>query len=145
MKAQNYRNHRMFYPLHHFIFLPGSFILLCIGLWQYFKDTGHSLSWGLFAIAMFMVFLLSLMLRQHYALGLQNRIVRLEFKQRYFELYGKRSGDVEQRLQFSQIAALRFAEDDEFKILLDRALNEKMSGDGIKKAISRWRADHHRI
>ena len=44
------------------------------------------------------------MVRQHYALGNQNRIIRLEFKQRYFELFGKRSDEVEERLNFGQIA-----------------------------------------
>jgi len=52
---------------------------------------------------------------------------------------------VETKLNFSQIAALRFAYDDEFRILLEKALKENISGDEIKKSISRWRADHHRI
>ena len=85
------------------------------------------------------------MVRQHYALWLQNRIVRLEFKQRYFELFNTRSDEVEEKLNFGQIAALRFAYDEEFKELLYKALNEKMSGDQIKKSIKKWRADHNRI
>lgn len=85
------------------------------------------------------------MVRQHYALGLQNRIVRLEFKQRYFEIYGKRSDETEGKLKFSQIAALRFAYDDEFKILLEKTLKENLSGDEIKKSIKNWRGDYHRI
>ena len=85
------------------------------------------------------------MLRQHYALGNQNRIVRLEFKLRYFELYGNRSDEVEAQLSFGQLAALRFAYDDEFKTLLTKALEQKISGDEIKKSISRWKPDHHRI
>jgi len=85
------------------------------------------------------------MVRQHYAVGLQNRIVRLEFKQRYFEIFGQRSDNIEEKLTFSQIAALRFAYDDEFKILLEKALRENTSGDDIKKSITRWRGDYHRI
>lgn len=85
------------------------------------------------------------MIRQHYALGLQNRLVRLEFKQRYFELFGQRSDEVESKLGFDQIAALRFAYDDEFKELLYKALHENISGNEIKKSIKNWQADHHRI
>ncbi|WP_415328189.1 DUF6526 family protein [Chryseobacterium sp. MMS23-Vi53] len=85
------------------------------------------------------------MLRQHYALGLQNRMVRLEFKQRYFEIFQLRSDDVEEKLRFDQITALRFAYDDEFKDLLYKALHENISGDEIKRSIKTWRADRHRI
>ncbi len=85
------------------------------------------------------------MLRQHYALGNQDRILRLEFKQRYFEIFGERSDEVEEKLEFSQLAALRFAYDEQFKILLNKALTQNLSGDDIKKSIDEWRPDHHRI
>ncbi len=85
------------------------------------------------------------MLRQHYALGNQNRIIRLEFQQRYFEIFGERSDNVIEQLNFSQIAALRFAYDEEFKTLLAEALNKNVSGDEIKKSITDWRPDYHRV
>lgn len=85
------------------------------------------------------------MLRQHYALGNQNRIIVLEFRLRYYELFGKPSDDVEQQLSFAQIAALRFAYDDEFKVLLDKTLRENLKGDEIKRSIKNWKADHMRV
>ena len=85
------------------------------------------------------------MLRQHYALGNQDRIVRLEFRLRYFELYGKDSKEIEDKLSFSQIAALRFADDSEFGSLLERALQNNTSGDEIKKSINDWQADDMRV
>lgn len=85
------------------------------------------------------------MLRQHYALGLQDRILRLEFRQRYFEIYGQRSENIEERLTFSQIAALRFAGDDEFKKLLEKTLKENLSANAIKKSITEWKADQNRV
>ena len=72
-------------------------------------------------------------------------MVRLEFKQRYFEIFGLRSDEAEEKLTFNQIAAFRFAGDDEFKTLLERALKENISGDEIKKSVKIWRADHYRI
>lgn len=85
------------------------------------------------------------MVRQHYALGLQNRMIKLEFKQRYFEIFGKRSDETADKLRFDQIAALRFAYDEEFKELLYRAIHENISGDEIKRSIKNWKADHERI
>lgn len=145
MKAQNYQNHKMFYAPHHFVYLPLLLVLEVYAVYQVFSDEGHSLLWKLFALTVFLLLYLAVMLRQHYALGNQNRIVRLEFKQRYFELFGKRSDPVVEKLNFGQVSALRFAYDDEFKTLLNRALNEDLQGEDIKKAITHWRADHHRV
>ncbi|OCK52229.1 hypothetical protein BA768_12820 [Chryseobacterium sp. CBo1] len=145
METQNYTNHRKYYPPHHFIFLPLLFFLEICGIYKVFKDSEHELLWILFSVILFLILYLAIMVRQHYALGLQNRLVRLEFKQRYYELFSKRSDEVEEKLNFSQIAALRFAYDDEFKELLYKALHENISGDEIKKSIKKWRADRNRI
>ena len=85
------------------------------------------------------------MLRQHYALNNQNRIVRLEFRLRYFELMGHSAAKVEKQLSFGQIAGLRFANDAEFIILMERALKDDLSADEIKKAIVDWQADTMRV
>ncbi len=85
------------------------------------------------------------MMRQHYALGNQNRIVRLEFRLRHFELLGKSSIETEKQLSFSQLAALRFADDMEFKLLLDKAIKENLSADDIKRSIRNWQADDMRV
>lgn len=145
MESQNYNNHRKFYAPHHFVYLPLLLILEGIGIYKIFNDEQNKLIWILFSVIIFLIFYLAIMIRQHYALGLQNRLVRLEFKQRYFEIFNLRSDEVEAKLTFSQIAALRFAYDDEFKILLEKALKENISGDKIKKSITKWRADQHRI
>lgn len=145
MKTQNYQNHRKFYTPHHFIYLPLVIFLQGFGVYKIFNDWDNQLLWILFSIVIFLILFLAIMVRQHYALGIQNRLVRLEFKQRYYEIFNLRSDKVEEKLKFSQIAALRFAYDDEFKILLEKALKENLSGDEIKKSIQKWRADEHRI
>ena len=145
MNTQNYKNHRKFYPPHHFIYLPALLVLLGYGIYKRSADEENELVWTLFSVVIFLLLYLAIMLRQHYALVLQDRMVVIEFKQRYFELYGQRSDDVAAKLDFSQIAALRFAYDDEFKMLLERALHEKISGDEIKKSIKNWRADLSRV
>jgi len=85
------------------------------------------------------------MLRQHYALGNQNRIVRLEMRLRYYQLTQKRFEPLEQQLSFSQIAALRFASDEELPDLVLRAVNESLSPNDIKKAIKNWTPDYMRV
>ena len=144
MQNQNYQNHRKFYAPHHFVYLPLLGFLLGLGVYKMINENDQ-LSWILFSIVIFLLIYLAFMVRQHYALGNQNRIIRLEFKQRYFEIFNKRSDEIAKKLNFGQIAALRFAYDDEFKMLLNRALNENISGDEIKKSITKWRADHHRV
>lgn len=145
MREQNYKNHRKFYPPHHFIYLPLLIVLEIYGIYKIWNDMENQLIWILFSIVIFLLFYLAFMTRQHYALGLQNRMVILEFKQRYFEIFGQRSDEVADKLKFDQIAALRFTYDDEFKELLYKALHENISGDEIKRSIKNWRADHQRI
>ena len=145
MKTQNYSNHKRYYIPHHFIFLPILAGLQILGVWKYFNDKEKTLIWLLFSVIIFLIIYLTVMVRQHYALENQNRIIRLEFQQRYFEIFGERSDQVIEQLRFSQIAALRFTYDEEFKALLAQALNKDISGDEIKKSIKDWRPDYHRV
>ena len=145
MKTQNYQNHRKFYAPHHFILLPILLILQIFGIYKSFQAEINQLSWILFSVVIFLLFYIAFMLRQHYALGNQNRIIRLEFKQRYFEIFGTRSDEVSKKLNFGQIAALRFAYDEEFKSLLQKALQENLTGDDIKKSITNWNPDFNRV
>ena len=145
MKTQNYSNHKRYYVPHHFIFLPILAGLQILGVWKYFNDKENTLIWLLFSVIIFLIIYLTVMVRQHYALENQNRIIRLEFQQRYFEIFGERSDQVIKQLRFSQIAALRFAYDEEFKAILAQALNKDISGDEIKKSIKNWRPDYYRV
>ena len=52
---------------------------------------------------------------------------------------------LDKRLRKSQVIALRFADDDEFIPLAEKAANENMKPGEIKKTIINWKADHHRI
>ena len=101
-------------------------------------DKEHRLAWGLFSTTIFCIFYLTIMLRQHYGLGNQDRILRLEFWLRFFEVFGK-------RLSFSQIAALRFADQNEFIHLINVTLNNGLSADEIKRSIKDWQPDEHRV
>ena len=85
------------------------------------------------------------MMRQHYALTLQNRIVLMELRYRYYVLTGKRLESIEGNLNEGQLFALRFAPDEELEGLAQRAVQESLSPDAIKKAIKNWNADDRRV
>ena len=85
------------------------------------------------------------MMRQHYALTLQNRIVRVEMRLRYFQITGNRFEPVEAKLSFGQIAALRFSSDEELLSLVENTLLHDLPPGEIKKQIVDWQADHMRV
>lgn len=101
--------------------------------------------WLIVAAGTGMLIFLSLVLRQHYALMLQDRLVRMELRWRYHVLTGKRLEILEKQLRFKQLAALRFASDTELPALADRAVAEKLSPDQIKKSIREWQPDDMRV
>ncbi len=101
--------------------------------------------WAMMAVVVFLIVWLAFMTRQHYALGGQNRTVRLEMRLRYYILTGKRFEEIEKQLSFGRIAALRFAPDEELPSLIDAAIAEQLSADEIKKRITNWLPDTKRI
>lgn len=145
MAEQNYGNHIRWYIPHHFVFYP--LALLLVGTAVYFAVTepGQRAIWLFAAALVLLVTWLSFMLRQHYGMTLQNRLVLLELRYRYFVLTQHRFEALEQHLSFGQRAALRFAPDDELPALAQRAVEEKLTPDAIKRAIKNWKGDYRRI
>jgi len=144
MEKQSYKNHVRYYPPHHFVYYPLLIIVLSCSIYFGFTSEDHLL-WTFISILFIFLFCTAFMLRQHYALTLQNRIVRLELRYRYFTLTGKRFEEIESKLTDSQLFALRFCPDDEFPQLTQRALTENLNGTSIKKAIKNWRGDYERV
>lgn len=142
---QNYKNHLRFYPPHHFVFYPLLMVLTAFAVYRSFAEPHNHYLWMFMAVILVLTGWLAFMLRQHYALTLQNRIVVLEMRLRYFVLTQQRLELVEERLSFGQIAALRFAPDDELPALVERTLKENLSPDEIKKSILNWLPDHKRV
>ena len=145
MEEQNYKNHVRYYPPHHFVFYPILMVLMGFSTWFIFKYEQQSLIWIFITLGFFMLGYLAFMLRQHYALNNQNRIVRLELRFRYYVLTGKRLEDFEGRLSQGQLFALRFASDQELPVLVSRATTENISPDEIKRSIINWLPDHMRV
>jgi hypothetical protein len=145
MAVQNYKNHIRFYPPHHFVFYPVIMALLAFAIYNAINDELNQKLWIFISVLVFVLTWLAFMLRQHYALVLQNRIVRGELRYRYFVITGTRFEPMERLLNDGQIFALRFAPDEELPKLVQRAVAEKMSGNAIKKAIVNWFPDENRV
>lgn len=145
MKQQNYNNHIFYYWPHHFFFygfIGLAFALCALGFWRY---PDQRLLWAFMALLVFLIVWLAFMTRQHYALGNQNRTVRLEMRLRYYVLTGKRFEEVERQLSFGRIAALRFAPDEELPDLVKKSIEEKLTSDQIKRSIKHWLPDTMRV
>ncbi|OJU27612.1 MAG: hypothetical protein BGN92_15355 [Sphingobacteriales bacterium 41-5] len=145
MANQTYKNHVRYYPPHHFIFYPILTILTVIAFYRHFTDKPNQLIWFFIAIGLVLIGWLSVMMRQHYALTLQNRLVRLEMRHKYFVLTGKDFEPLEKNLSFGQIGALRFASDEELIALIEKTLAENLPPDAIKKRIANWKPDEMRV
>lgn len=144
MEKQTFKNHIRYYPPHHFVYYPVIIGFLAFSV--YFTFTKEDkLIWAFISAIFIALFCLAFMVRQHYALILQNRIVRLELRYRYFALTWKRFEAIEDQLKDDQIFALRFAPDEELLGLIERTLTKNLSGIEIKKAIVHWKGDYERV
>jgi hypothetical protein len=141
---QNISNHTRYNPLHHFILSPLTVILIIWSIVLFFQSessTGVGQILVLFAVVITLVTVISRL----YALKNQDRIIRLEMRQKYFELTGHSFEKIENSLSLKQIIALRFASDEELLPLIDRAIDEELSPKSIKLAIKHWKADYIRV
>jgi hypothetical protein len=145
MSRQTFSNHVRYYPAHHFVFYPLLLVAITASTYACNHYPGQKHIWAAITVLFIFIGWLSFMLRQHYALGNQNRIVRLELRFRYFVLTGNRLEPLESKLSFSQLAALRFASDEELPALTDRAVSENLSPQQIKKSIQQWLPDLMRV
>jgi hypothetical protein len=143
MSTQNYSNHVRLVPGYHFV-LFGILLLTLIGSLVNLYN-----SWGdherLYSAALIVVLTICCGLLAYYTrifpLKAQDRAIRAEENLRYFALTGRL---LDARLAMGQIIALRFAPDDEFVALAQKAADANMPADAIKRAIKNWRADEHR-
>lgn len=145
MEKQSYKNHIRYYYPHHFIFYPVLFFLIIASTICIFRCPDYKWIWTAITIIFILIGWLSLMVRQHYSLMNQNRIVRLEMRLRYYQLTHHRLEDIESKLSFSQIAALRFASDAELPGLIQKSLENNLSADDIKRSIKDWLPDTMRV
>ena len=144
MESQNYSNHKQYVPLFHRVLVP-VLVLTIIGagvnLYQSIGEHDRQYSASLILVIT-ACFLVAVFLMRTFALKAQDRAIRAEENLRHYVLTGKL---LDGRLNVRQIVGLRFASDAEFPALAQRAANESLSPDAIKRAVKDWRPDTYRV
>ncbi|BCB04248.1 DUF6526 family protein [Bacillus sp. KH172YL63] len=142
MNQQNYENHRKLDPVYHVGIGLSALITLILTVVFFVKNVGdETLISFIVLFLVFTVIMIGVKVRT-YALQVQDRVIRTEEQFRYYRLTGK---ELDSRLELKQIIALRFAPDEEFPALVERAVSESLSPNDIKLAVQNWRGDHHRV
>ena len=141
---QNYANHRQYVPLFHVVLfglLVLTFIGSCVNLYQSWGDHQRLYSASLIVVLTFATIMLFFFARV-FALKAQDRAIRAEEQLRHYVLTGKL---LDPRLTVRQIVGLRFASDGEFVALAQRAVEQSLTEDAIKREVKHWRADTYRV
>ena len=144
--VQVYANHRRWDPWYHFFVFPVVSIALLVALWTFVRSLSGGVSiWALWSVVVSATTVVIVLKVRTYPLKVQDRIIRLEERLRLATLLDgplkARIGELDER----QLIGLRFAADAEVPALVKTALDEKLSGEEIKKRIQGWRPDTFRV
>lgn len=140
---QTYANHRRYWPPWHFFAVPILVMNVFVVGVHFFRNPGLLNGWNvLVSIALITAVVAS----RYMPLRIQDRIICLEERTRLERLL---PADLRARipaLRTRQLIALRFAPDAEIPELARRVFaGEVKTASEIKRAITQWRADHHRV
>jgi hypothetical protein len=139
---QTYANHVRWDPLFHFFALPVILLTVIAAA----VHCAQRPSWFSAWLVVFSVAVVILTLKARlYALKAQDRLIRLEERERLFSLLTDPLRGRIGELSESQLIGLRFACDAEIPTLVEESITKKMSQGDIKKAIKVWRADYFRV
>ena len=139
---QTYKNHARLVPLYHYVLA----LLLANVLY-----TGYQLI-RFFSVGMLIAFgtavglLLTAFFARVFALGAQDRVIRLEERMRLQQLL---PDDLHPRINdftTQQLIALRFASDGELPGLARKVLDDGIADQkSVKQMIQEWRPDYQRV
>ncbi|MDE1163099.1 MAG: DUF6526 family protein [Acidobacteriaceae bacterium] len=144
-QEQSFQHHAKLDPLTHYVLVPIFFVNMIVAtVWAWQHRTHHPLHNAWMIVMATALLLLTAKLR-FYALGNQNRIIRLEERLRLASLCTPSELVELDSLTTRQLIALRFASNPELPALARRAVRENLEPKAIKAAIQSWRADHQRV
>ena len=140
---QTYANHTRTVPLFHYVALP---LLVLNFLWAAYRlVTGVSFDAAV-AVLLAVALLVVALFARIFALGAQDRVIRLEERLRLQALLPADLAPRIGELTMQQLIALRFASDGEVPNLVQRVLDGDLTNQrAIKQAITTWRADYDRV
>ena len=142
-QEQNFANHARLVAPFHYVALP--ILLLNLGYRIYWLSGGLRFDAILDVLVGVALIIVALFARL-FALGAQDRVIRLEMRLRMRELL---PDDLQGRInEFTptQMVGLRFAGDAELPALARKVLDENITkATPIKKEITDWQPDLHRL
>lgn len=142
-QAQTYASHRRYIPAFHFFVLPVLLGNIIVAIVRLVRAPALSTTWALLVA---LAIGIGIVYARYMPLRAQDRVIRLEERNRLERLL---PADLRGRigeLTPSQLIALRFAPDDEVADLVRRSLSGELKGSGeIKRAIRNWRGDYLRV
>ena len=152
MSEQNFSNHGKFVPVFHFFVGPVLILnLIHSVLWLFHGGANsamgvHAIGPAILNVLVALALLLLAFQARLFALGVQDRVIRLEERMRYERLLPQ---DLQPRIgefTISQLVSLRFASDAELPTLARKVLDGKINDrKSIKQMIQNWRADYQRV
>jgi Family of unknown function (DUF6526) len=142
MSEQNAKNHSRYIPLWHYI--AGTLVIAIFGgsIVNFLHADAHTHYSAALLLCIAFVLIIIFWYARAFALKAQDRAIRAEENFRHFILTGK---PLPPELRMRQIIALRFASDQEFPLLVKRAISENLSSKQIKEEIKIWKPDHNRV
>jgi uncharacterized protein DUF6526 len=142
-QTQTYASHRRYIPAFHFFVLPVLLGNIIVAIVRLVRAPALATTWGLLVA---LAIGIGIAYARFMPLRAQDRVIRLEERNRLERLL---PADLRGRigeLTPSQLIALRFAPDDEVADLVRRSLSGELKDSGeIKRAIRNWRGDYLRV
>jgi L-asparagine transporter-like permease len=150
-EQQDFANHAKLVPAFHFFVIPVLLVNLVSSVGLLYGAARHG--WGalsLFHAILNVILAVALIvlafLARLFALGVQDRVIRLEERLRMQQLLPEGLQPRINEFTINQLVALRFASDAELPELAEKVLRDNLnSRKAIKQMIRNWRADNQRI
>lgn len=142
MKDQSFKNHAKLVTGFHGMLFVALVALLAGSVYHLFRTTSENLYLASLMVLIAIILILMAWYVRTFPLKAQDRAIRAEENMRHYVMTGKL---LPSDLRMSQIIALRFASDDEFLPLMEKALKEKLSAKEIKSSIKSWKGDYYRV
>lgn len=142
---QSYSNHARTDPPMHFFVFPVLIANLGVAIWVAIHFRHNYPYLGHWSIVVSLALLILAFKCRINDLKLQDRIIRLEERLRITSLIPAQQHQHLPELTVRQLIALRFASDEELPQLVHKTLTQNLEPKAIKRAITHWRADNHRV
>ncbi|MCF6294918.1 MAG: DUF6526 family protein [Flavobacteriaceae bacterium] len=142
MKEQNFKNHSKFVIGFHGVVFFAIMALLIGSIINLVNSSDDNLYLSSLLVLTSFILLFLFFFSRAFALKAQDRAIKVEENLRHYLLTGK---PLSNKLSVRQIIGLRFASDEEFPALAEKAVAENLSEKEIKKTVKNWKPDIYRV